>query len=95
MELGTAWEFGSALGLGILIGLERERTRGDKTSFAGVRTFSLVALLGAVSVYASELSGLPWLVGLVFFAVHGHGDNGLPRNRTKKVISAQRRKFPC
>ncbi|MGA9574539.1 MAG: MgtC/SapB family protein, partial [Lysobacterales bacterium] len=66
MELNTAWEFGAALGLGVLIGLERERTRADKETFAGVRTFSLVALLAALSVYASELSGLPWLVGLVF-----------------------------
>jgi uncharacterized membrane protein (DUF4010 family) len=69
MELNTAWEFGSALGLGILIGLERERTGGRVETFAGVRTFSLVALFGAVSVYASELSGLPWLVGLVFLAI--------------------------
>ena len=69
MELNTAWEFGSALGLGILIGLERERTRGDKETFAGVRTFSLVALLAALSVYAGEIAGLPWLVGLVFAAV--------------------------
>jgi len=69
IELNTAWEFGSALGLGVLIGLERQRTRGETKTFAGVRTFSLVALFGAVSVYASELSGLPWLVGLVFLAV--------------------------
>jgi len=69
MELNTAWEFGSALGLGALIGLERERTRGGGESFAGVRTFSLVALFGALAVYASELSGLPWLVGLVFLAI--------------------------
>ena len=69
IEVNTAWEFGSALGLGILIGLERERTRGDSRTFAGVRTFSLVALFGAVAVYAGELAGLPWLVGLVFLAI--------------------------
>ncbi len=39
MELNTAWEFGSALGLGVLIGLERQRTLGESASFAGVRTF--------------------------------------------------------
>lgn len=69
IEVNTAWEFGSALGLGILIGLERERTRGDSRMFAGVRTFSLVALFGAVAVYAGELAGLPWLVGLVFLSI--------------------------
>jgi len=69
MEVNTAWEFGSALGLGILIGLERERTRGELRTFAGVRTFALVALFGAVAVYAGEISGLPWLVGLVFLSI--------------------------
>jgi len=69
MEINTAWQFGAALGLGMLIGLERERTRGEERTFAGVRTFSLVALLGATAVYAGEQSGLPWIVGLVFLAV--------------------------
>ena len=69
MELTTAWQFGAALGLGMLIGLERQRTRGDEQTFAGVRTFSLVALFGAISVYAAETSGLPWIVGLVFLAI--------------------------
>ena len=69
IELNTAWQFGVALGLGMLIGLERERTRGEERTFAGVRTFSLVALLGATAVYAGEQSGLPWIVGLVFGAV--------------------------
>lgn len=69
IELNTAWEFGSALGLGVLIGLERQRTRGDAEVFAGVRTFALIALFGSVSVFASEQSGLPWLVGLTFLSV--------------------------
>ena len=69
MDLTTAWELGAALGLGMLIGLERERTRGDVQTFAGVRTFSLVALFGATAVHVSELSGLPWIIGLVFLAI--------------------------
>jgi len=68
-ELSTAWQLGAALGLGMLIGFERERTRGGGKVFAGVRTFALVALFGATSVFASELSGLPWIVGLVFLAI--------------------------
>jgi len=69
MDIETAWQFGVSLGLGMLIGLERERTRGDTYSFAGVRTFSLVSLLGAITVYTGEESGLVWLVGLVFLAL--------------------------
>jgi uncharacterized membrane protein (DUF4010 family) len=69
MELNTAWQFGAALGLGMLIGLERERTRGDEKTFAGVRTFAMVALLGATSVFAGAQAGLPWIVGVVFVAV--------------------------
>lgn len=69
MEINIAWQFGAALGLGMLIGLERERTRDGAQTFAGVRTFSLVALFGALSVYASDISGLGWIVGLVFLAI--------------------------
>ena len=69
MDLITAWHLAAALGLGMLIGLERERTVGEAQTFAGVRTFALVALFGATSVLVSELSGLPWLVALVFLAI--------------------------
>jgi len=69
MDLDTAWQFGAALGLGLLIGMERERTRGGGKTFAGVRTFSLVSLFGAICVFAGEQSGLPWIVGLGFLAI--------------------------
>ncbi len=69
IDLNTAWELGTALGLGMLIGLERERTLGDQQSFAGVRTFALVALFSATAVHISELTGLDWIVGLVFIAI--------------------------
>ncbi len=40
-----------ALGIGLLIGAERERSKGDggDSSIAGVRTFTIASLLGAVS----------------------------------------------
>ena len=40
-----------ALGIGLLIGAERERSKGDdgESTIAGVRTFTIAALLGAVS----------------------------------------------
>jgi uncharacterized membrane protein (DUF4010 family) len=69
MDLNTAWQFAVALGLGMLIGLERERTQSRERTFAGARTFSLVALLGALTVFTAEQSGLPWIIGLGFLAV--------------------------
>lgn len=49
----------SALGIGLLMGAERERSKGDggQASIAGLRTFALVALIGAVA----QLLG-PWMV---------------------------------
>ncbi|MCZ8252651.1 MAG: DUF4010 domain-containing protein [Hylemonella sp.] len=51
-----------ALGIGLLIGVERERRKGQGPTrqFAGVRSFTLVALLGA----GTELLGQVWLTAL-------------------------------
>lgn len=56
--------FAIALAIGLLIGLERER---HDAPVAGLRTFALTALLGAVAAMLSEGFGLPWLLvaGLV------------------------------
>ena len=50
-ELEEAWRLAVALGIGLLIGAERERRMGDGRlrAFAGVRTFALTALLGGVA----------------------------------------------
>jgi uncharacterized membrane protein (DUF4010 family) len=54
-----------ALGLGLLVGLQRERTEG---SVAGVRTFALVTLFGSVSgLLALEFGG--WIVAAGFLSV--------------------------
>lgn len=47
---GTLTSLALALGIGLLIGVERERRKGQGSTrrFAGVRSFTLVALLGAV-----------------------------------------------
>jgi uncharacterized membrane protein (DUF4010 family) len=58
--------FAAALGLGVLIGLERERTQ-PETRFAGVRTFGLISLAGAMSAYVDGVLGRP-LLGLALFA---------------------------
>jgi len=68
-ELATPVEaFATALGIGLLIGMERERL---PDSAAGLRTFSLVAMLGCLFAMLSENGGGSWLlaVGLVVIAM--------------------------
>ena len=52
-----------ALGLGALIGLEREYARFKKRThdYAGIRTFPLIALFGALSAYLGDLIS-PWVL---------------------------------
>jgi uncharacterized membrane protein (DUF4010 family) len=52
-----------AIALGALIGLEREYARFKKRGhdFAGIRTFPLITLFGALSAYMSDLVS-PWLL---------------------------------
>lgn len=66
----TALRFAAALGLGVLLGLERERSKTEE-SFAGVRTFGLLALSGGVAAYVGSVLGQPWLALAVFAAVAG------------------------
>lgn len=56
--------FMTSLALGLLIGLERERSPAAK---AGLRTFALTALLGTLLAMLAEKTGSPWLLagGLV------------------------------
>ena len=63
-----ALRFAVALGLGMLIGLERERSRSEEGG-AGVRTFALIALTGALAGYLGKTLGLDSLALSVFFAV--------------------------
>lgn len=54
------WRFAAALLIGALIGLEREfiQQRSGDADFAGIRTFSLFSLLGAVAAYLAQDFGL-------------------------------------
>ncbi len=63
-----ALRFAVAIGLGILLGLERERIKAEDGG-AGVRTFALISLSGALAGYMSENLGLNWLAMAMFFAV--------------------------
>jgi uncharacterized membrane protein (DUF4010 family) len=76
--------FLAALGGGLLVGIERERSKGEspERAAAGVRTFTLAALAGAVGALlgpvALALAGLA-VIALVFagYQVSRHDDPGL------------------
>jgi uncharacterized membrane protein (DUF4010 family) len=51
-DLDWALRFGAALGLGLLLGLERERQRDAELLFGGIRTFALIALISNAFVLA-------------------------------------------
>jgi uncharacterized membrane protein (DUF4010 family) len=61
-ELAAPLEaFGTALGIGLLVGMERER-RPD--SAAGLRTFALVSMLGCLFALLGEKTGGPWILAV-------------------------------
>ena len=64
----SAIQFGVAIGLGVLIGLERERSLGSEEG-AGVRTFALIALAGALAGYLDVHLGSHALALALFAAV--------------------------
>ncbi len=66
------FRFGIALAIGFLVGLQREfSTRSSEaTSFAGVRTFTLLSLGGCAAAFVAETAGSP-LVLVAFVGVVG------------------------
>jgi len=64
----TLPQFLTSLAIGLLIGLERERTPSAK---AGLRTFALVALFGTLSALLSTKLGSPWMLIAGLLAVAG------------------------
>jgi len=60
--------FATALGIGLLIGMERER-RPDAS--AGLRTFALVAMLGCLFALLGEKTGGPWLLAVGLLVISG------------------------
>jgi uncharacterized membrane protein (DUF4010 family) len=67
--LALALRFAAALGLGVLIGLERERTQKPEGGFAGVRTFGLISLAGAMAAHLDVALARPALGLALFVAV--------------------------
>lgn len=65
-------DFATALLIGALIGVEREMRKGDGgPGIGGVRTFILLALVGAVGGFFSRGGGVPWVFMTAFLPVAG------------------------
>ena len=68
MDLASNFQLlGIALGLGLLVGLERERAA---SRLAGMRTFPLVTLLGALCAMLSQSFG-GWILAAGFVCFDG------------------------
>ncbi|HEY4056590.1 MAG TPA: MgtC/SapB family protein [Kofleriaceae bacterium] len=52
----TQLALGTALAVGLLIGLEREQSKQDGAGFAGVRTYPIFALIGALATMLAPVS---------------------------------------
>ncbi len=69
VDLNTLKDFGTALLIGALIGIEREMRKTEEGDVAtgGLRTFILYAQVGAIAGWLSQAANMPWLLvgGLV------------------------------
>ncbi len=70
--LDVALDFAMAILLGALVGVEREKRKGEDREveqIAGLRTFILLALLGACAGYLSRGSAVPWVLAAALLIV--------------------------
>jgi len=73
MEWTTLRDFAIALLIGALVGTEREnrKRKEDRESTSGLRTFILLAMVGAVSAWLGLRMGTPWLFIAALLLVTG------------------------
>jgi uncharacterized membrane protein YhiD involved in acid resistance len=70
--LATAGNFAIAILLGALVGVEREKRKSEEEDtghIAGLRTFTLLALLGAVAGWLSRETSSPWILAAAVLVV--------------------------
>ena len=79
MELSTFYRLACALAIGLIIGLQRENTypTEEEIRSAGIRTFSITSVLGALAALmsiqmgsAAPFVGMLIVLGLVLAAMH-------------------------
>jgi uncharacterized membrane protein (DUF4010 family) len=73
LDLDTVRDFAMALMIGALIGIEREKRKTEEGNVApgGLRTFVVIAEVGALAGWMSQAADMPWLLigGLVAVAI--------------------------
>lgn len=100
MDLGNVvsadaagWRLAVALGIGLIIGLERERRKGTgpQRAPAGIRTFALTALLGGIAMQIGSPAVLVVslaFVGVAALAAYALGDRTDPGLTTEVALLA-------
>ena len=89
-QITLFYRFGAALGIGFLVGLQREYAHGgpERATVAGERTLALMGLVGCTAAMAADVLASPWpfvvilaLVGsfiaVSYFVTASRGDVGL------------------
>jgi uncharacterized membrane protein (DUF4010 family) len=73
LNLTLVWNFSTALLIGALIGIERERHKQqhEAADFAGLRTFVLFALLGGLCGWLALVLKAPWVLAAGTLAIAG------------------------
>jgi uncharacterized membrane protein (DUF4010 family) len=73
LDLTLVWNFATALLTGALIGIERERHKQEvaHSEIAGLRTFVLFALFGALAGWMSLVLDSPWLLAAALLSAAG------------------------
>ncbi len=69
-DFEAVWNFGTALLIGALLGIERERHRRehDEQTIGGLRTFILFALIGALGGWLTLALDSPWILAAALFS---------------------------
>jgi uncharacterized membrane protein (DUF4010 family) len=64
LDLGIVQEFATALLIGALVGIEREKRKSEEGDIGagGLRTFILVSQVGAIAGWLARTFNMPWLV---------------------------------
>jgi len=70
VDLQAVWNFATALLIGALLGIERERHKReyDELTIGGLRTFILFALIGALGGWLTLVLDSPWILAAALIA---------------------------